>query len=178
MQDGDLFLEIAAIAGVFVGFGALIAVRSGGASGRIEVGYMRGVVSIGALTIVAALAPVTLARYDLTEHEVWVLSSAIVVIGWVVFFVVNARTQEYRANWAADLDVARTGQRSRWPEMVNLAAFFLYLLVMFVVPIVIVLGMVPELEAAFYFTEVVLILAGAGWTLLLLVYAQRTPVAT
>ena len=31
MQDADLFMELAAIAGVFVGFGALIAVRSGGA---------------------------------------------------------------------------------------------------------------------------------------------------
>ncbi len=37
MQDADLFLELAAIAGVFVGFGALIAVRGGGASDTFEV---------------------------------------------------------------------------------------------------------------------------------------------
>ena len=30
MQDTELFLSLAEIAGVFVGFGALIAVRSGG----------------------------------------------------------------------------------------------------------------------------------------------------
>jgi hypothetical protein len=29
MQDADLFLSLAGIAGVFVGFGALISVRSG-----------------------------------------------------------------------------------------------------------------------------------------------------
>lgn len=44
MQDADLFLELAAIAGVFVGFGALIAVRSSDA-GPDEVGMMRGVMS-------------------------------------------------------------------------------------------------------------------------------------
>ena len=34
MQDTELFLSLAEIAGVFVGFGALIAVRSGAAMRR------------------------------------------------------------------------------------------------------------------------------------------------
>ena len=79
MQDADLFLGLAGIAGVFVGFGALIAVRSGGASDAFEVTYTRFVVWIGMLTIVAALAPVTLGPYGLGEHEVWALSCVIVV---------------------------------------------------------------------------------------------------
>ncbi len=62
MQDADLFMELAGIAGVFVGFGALISVRAGGARDAFEIAYMRGVVSFGLLTIVAALAPVTLGR--------------------------------------------------------------------------------------------------------------------
>ena len=45
---------------------------------------MRGVVSMGALTIVAALAPVTLSRYGLTEHQVWALSAILVLVGLVV----------------------------------------------------------------------------------------------
>lgn len=68
MQDADLFFELAGIAGVFVGFSALIAIRTGGASDTFEVAYMRGVVSVGLLTIVAALAPVTLSRYPLEDH--------------------------------------------------------------------------------------------------------------
>ena len=40
MQDVDLFLSLAEIAGVFVGFGALISVRSGGAS---EAGEVTGI---------------------------------------------------------------------------------------------------------------------------------------
>ena len=57
MQDVDLFLELAAIAGVFVGFGALIAVRGGGVSDTFEVAYMRGVVSMGLLTVVGGPRP-------------------------------------------------------------------------------------------------------------------------
>jgi hypothetical protein len=38
-----------------------------------------------------------------------------------------------------------------------------------------VLGVAPNLEAARYFTYVVLILLGAAWTLLGLVYSQRVP---
>jgi hypothetical protein len=76
MQDAELFLSLAGIAGVFVGFAALIAVRSGGPSDPLEVAPMRMLVSMAMLTIVAALAPVALGRYDLTDHEVWALSSA------------------------------------------------------------------------------------------------------
>ena len=42
-------------------------------------------------------------------------------------------------------------------------------------PIIIMLGVAPDLEAALYFTVVVLILLGAGWALLELVFAQRRP---
>ena len=51
----------------------------------------------------------------------------------------------------------------------------LYMIVSLVAPIVIVLGVAPDLEAALYFTVVVLILLGAGWTLLGLVFTQRRP---
>ena len=49
------------------------------------------------------------------------------------------------------------------------------MIVTLLAPIVIVLGPVPDLEAALYFTVVVLILLGAGWSLLGLVYAPRRP---
>jgi hypothetical protein len=43
---------------------------------------------------------------------------------------------------------------------------------MVLVPLIIGLGVAPDLEPL-YFTYVVLILLGAGWALLELVYAQR-----
>jgi len=173
MQDTDLFMELAGIAGVFVGFGALIAVRSGGASGREEIGYMRGVVSMGALTIIAALAPVTLDRYRLPEHEVWALSSGLFLVALFVMIATMARTPEYRANWAADIEQARMARRSRWVVAVEGTIYVLYVLASLLVPVLIVLSLAPELEAALYFTVVVLSLAGAGWTLLSLVFLQR-----
>ena len=42
MQDADLFLSLVGIAGVFVGFGALISVRSGGPARLVRRAGRRG----------------------------------------------------------------------------------------------------------------------------------------
>ncbi len=171
MQDADLFLSVAGIAGVFVGFGALIAVRSGGPSEVEEVAYMRTVVALGMLTVVAALAPVALGRYALTDHQVWALGSALALVGLLGMIAVSARTPEYRAGWATSVAAARLTPG----DLVGWAFYVLYMLVMVLAPIIIMLGVAPDLEAALYFTYTVLILLGAGWTLLSLVYMQRRP---
>ena len=171
MQDADLFLELAGIAGVFVGFGALIAVRSGGPSEPEEVAPMRAVVGMGMLTVMVALAPVTLGRYDLTGHQVWALSSALALAGFLGMFAFNARTPEYRANWATGAATARLTPGA----VAEAVAYVLLMVALVLAPVVIMLGVAPDLEAALYFTYVVLILLGAGWTLLELVFAQRRP---
>jgi hypothetical protein len=171
MQDADLFLELAGIAGVFVGFAALIAVRSGGPSEPLEVAPMRVMVSMAMLTIVAALAPVTLGRYDLTGHQVWALGSALILAGWLLIVVASARTPEYRASWATSVADAKLTPS----DVAATAAYVLYMIVSVVAPIIIMLGVAPDLEAALYFTVVVLILLGAGATLLGLVFSQRRP---
>jgi hypothetical protein len=176
MQDADLFMELAAIAGVFVGFGALIAARSGGPSEPQEVAPMRGVVALGMLTVMAALAPVTLGRFDLTEHQCWALSSALIVVGWLVLMVSMAGTPEYRASWAAELEATRAEPPAlRWWRAAQGAFWAIWLIAVLLVPVVVVLGLARELEAALYFADVVLILLGAGLTLLGLVFAQRRP---
>jgi L-asparagine transporter-like permease len=171
MQDADLFLELAGIAGVFVGFGLLVAVRSGGPSEPLEVAPMRVMVSMGMLTIVAALAPVTLDRYDLADHQIWALGSALILVGWLLIFVASARTPEYRAGWATSVADARLTPG----DVIGGAAFVLYMIVSFVVPIIIMLGVAPDLEAALYFTILVLILLLAAWSLMSLVFSQRRP---
>jgi hypothetical protein len=174
MQDADLFMGLAGIAGVFVGFGALIAVRSGGASGRLEVGYTRGMVAYGLLTIAASLAPVALGFFDLAEHQVWAMSSVLVLVGFVLMIVAMARTPEYRANIAAEIEATRT-PRPRVLGMAEGALFGLYMLAMMLIPVVILLGVAPDLEAGLYFALVALILFGAAWALFILVFAQRQP---
>ncbi len=170
MQDADLFLELAGIAGVFVGFGALIAVRSGGASGA-EVAPMRTVASLGVLAVVGALMPVALSRYGIAGHTLWALSSVLILVGWVIGFVAMFRTPEYREGWAAEIEARRTTRSGS--QVVGDGTYVLYMLASFLVPIVIVLGVAPEQEAGLYFTVVMLVLLGAAWTLLNLVFAQR-----
>lgn len=175
MQNPDLFIHLAEIAGVFVGFGALIAVRSGGASGRVEVGFTRGMVAMGVVVIMAGLAPVTLGFFELAEHQVWALSSVLVVAGLVVMFVAMARTPEYRANLAADIDATRSRSRPLWLVVGEYAATVLYMLALALIPVIILLGVAPELEAGLYFALVALILLLAAWLLLGLVFQQRLP---
>jgi hypothetical protein len=166
MQDLDLLLGLAGIAGVFVGFGALIAVRSGGASETFEVVYMRFVVWIGMLAVVAALAPVTLDPYGLGEHATWVVSCLIVAAAYLGMGVVNVRMPEAKAVDAT---------MSRRHRVAEYGISLLIGIPMLVAAAVIVLGLRPDLDRALYRTLVVLILLGAGTTLLELVYSQRHP---
>jgi hypothetical protein len=166
MQDADLFLSLAGIAGVFVGFGALISTRSGGASDAHEVAYMRAVVWMGLMAVVAALAPVTIGRYGLAEHQVWVLSSILVLVGYWGMIALSNLMPEVKADRAA---------ASRTFLVAETALSMLFAIPLILAPVVIVLGLLPELEAALYFTVVVLILLGAGSSLLELVYSRRRP---
>jgi hypothetical protein len=168
MQDADLFMELAGIAGVFVGFGALIAVRGGGASDAYEVSYMRGVVSSGLLTIIAAIAPVTVGRYDLAEHEIWALSSVVVLVGLIAVIALNAMTPEFH-----DETAMPTGPRLR--VVLAYAGVAFLLLAATVAPIVIILDLAPGAEAALFFTAVVVILLWTAWQLLQLVFRRRHP---
>ncbi len=177
MADTELLIPMAEIAGVFVGFGALIALRSGGPTDPREVAPMRAVVSVGMVTVVAALAPGVFGRFDLAEHAVWALSSVVGFVGWNLVWVASLRTPEYRASWKAEIAEQRTGSRSRWVAAVEWVAYVLLMALMTVIPVIIIVGLVPELEAALYYAVVVLLLLAAGWTLLGLVFAQRQPAA-
>ena len=88
--------------------------------------------------------------------------------------VVNARTPEWREGWAMSTAPARAGRLGAF-EALEWVVYVFYMLASVLTPIVIVLGLAPDLEAALYFTVVVLILLGAGWILLGLVFAQRRP---
>jgi hypothetical protein len=171
MQDADLLVQLAGIAGVFVGFGALISVRSGGPTEPQDIALMRAVVSTGLLAVVAALVPVTLGRYDLSEHQVWALSSALVLVGFLGTIAAMARTPEYGVGMAT----RRPGRLGLVEDSVETVAWLLFMAVLLLGPIVLMLGLAPDLEAALYVTMVTLLLGLAGWSLLILVFAERRP---
>ena len=163
MQDADLLVQLAAIAGVFVGFGALIAVRSGGASDSHEVAYIRSIVSIAVWVAVVALAPVTLGRYGLAGHDLWLACSALALVLVLGLVAVNSRTPEMRQEYA-QARLMREG-----------AINALLMVSLLVVLVLVALGLVPDQEPALYLTAVELGLLATAMTLLLLVFSQRRP---
>jgi len=166
MQDADLLLSLAEIAGVFVGFGALISIRGGSTSEAYELTYVRGLVWVGILVVVAALAPVTISRYGISGHELWLLCSLIVLALFWVMVVVNNRMPEHAAAFAESTRV--TIVRYVLPALLLWG-------VMTIALVLVVLGPFPDLESALYITAVVDILFQAAFFLLQLVYSQGRP---
>jgi hypothetical protein len=165
MQDADLMLSLAEIAGVFVGFGALISVRSGGPSEAYELMYVRGVVWVGILVVVAALAPVTISRYGIAGHEVWLGCSLFVLALFWGMVVVNNRTPEHAAAFP---EARATILRYVIPPVLLWGLMTVSL-------VLVVLGLLPDLEPALYITAVVAILFQAAIYLLQLVYSRGHP---
>ena len=166
MQDTELFLSLAEIAGVFIGFAALIAVRSGSPTGAGEIMGIRWLVSVAMWVVVAALAPVIVSRYGLAVHEIWLVCSLAALAMWVALAVVTGRSPEYRQDVAATSRARVVGEE---------AIGALFYVPMVVALIVIVLGPVPDQEPALHFTAVALGLFIAAYMLLGLVFAQRRP---
>ena len=96
------------------------------------------------------------------------LSSTLVVFGLLGVSFMHVRSPEYKA-YTASWD------RLRPSDVVAVVAWVLLVGGMALAPIVIVLGVAPDLEAALYFTVLVLLLVVAVWTLLWLVFMQRRP---
>jgi Na+/melibiose symporter-like transporter len=166
MQDADLLVQLAGIAGVFVGFGALISVRSGGPREVDEVSTIRWVMSLGIWVVIAALTPVIVNRYDIAAHELWVACSLVALVFWfslALAFVRAPETREDRTTYSRmQLAAVETGN------------------LLFVVPtmialVLVVLGLFPDREPALYLTAVGLQLFLGVTILLELVFTHRRP---
>ena len=150
MQDADLFMELAGIAGVFVGFGALIAIRSDGTTGSWDVASIGMIVWGGAQVIILALTPVAISRFAVPSHALWASCSALfLVVFWILTELLERSFPErmaMRAAWPI---------RARWRlEVVGLVVLF----PMHLALVVILLGVAPGAEAALYFGALVLLL--------------------
>ena len=164
--DSGLFIAIAEIAGVFVGFGALISVTRRIEIEAAQLARIRGLVTMGLGIIVAALIPVGLNLYGVTDHNLWFLSSLIFFsLNWVVI-ILSFRDPVNR-------ELMKTETRS---NPVITVLFWLSLEVPFQVILVLtMLGLYPHLEPAFYTTALLFFLFQAAFALTLLVYSQVSP---
>ncbi len=99
-EDVDTLLAIAEIAGVFVGFAALLTVVSRRAESTDRSGeafLLATVVLVSVVVIVAALVPVVLNRYELSQSVVWRISSGVYfVVNWIQILYVGRMTVSYR----------------------------------------------------------------------------------
>ncbi len=159
--DLDLFVALAEIAGIFVGFGALISITGSELSDPIQLGRLRSVVVIGLLVIAAALVPVTLDRYEVSGYALWGGSSGIFLLFiWISVLAplfTKSTRREFLEGWRSNL------------------AFSLFFLIVLEVPIqapllMAVLGVAPSLAPAFYTTALVVSLFEAAALLVLVVY--------
>jgi uncharacterized membrane protein len=164
MQDAELLMGLAGIAGVFVGFGALISVRSGGISDAHEIAYIRSVVWVALWVVVAALAPVIIGRYGIAGHELWLVCSLVALVLWLGLLLGDARTPESREEVTAASTARIIGE---------MAASLLLAVPMLGALALVVLGAFPDQEPALYLTAVALGLFMGAFTLLVLVFSQR-----
>jgi hypothetical protein len=175
MQDADLLVQLAGIAGVFVGFGALISVRSGGPSEVDEVSSIRWVVSLGIWVVIAALTPVIVSRYDLAGHELWLACSLLAFVLFAVMFAANGRAPENRAGLAAALSGTRRAKAMQVVQAVPVVWLPTASIVLALA--LVVLGLLPDQEPALYLTAVAVGLFAAALALLVLVFLQAYPAA-
>ena len=150
MQDTDLFLELAGIAGVFVGFGALIAIRSPGTSDVQRMAGIGMVVTYGIMVVVLALAPVAISRFGVTGHPLWMSCGlAFLAVFWGGDAALMRASADRRA-WMASVPPKR---------LVGYAiGYVLGRLPMTISLLIIVLGLMPDQESALYFAATVLLL--------------------
>ena len=169
MADTELLIPLAEIAGVFVGFGALIAVRSAATSETHELVYIESVVSMAIWVVIAALVPVIVGGYGVTGHALWVVCSLLALVLFAAIIIVVRRTPEHRAEadatWGAIpvMRLAVVFGSTIWLPIASIA----------VALVLVVVGLFPDQEPALYVTAVSLGLFEAGFLLLVLVFWQR-----
>jgi len=76
----SLSYTVAQIAGIFVGFGALIALTTPKGVSKTQKDLLTLCVMIGLFVIVAAILPILLMAFGIAHNQVWFLSAAIILI--------------------------------------------------------------------------------------------------
>ena len=165
IHDVELFIALAEIAGVFVGFGALISITRKDAIDFSQLGRIRGVVSIGLVVIVASLIPVGISRYGVTGHSLWLICSIIFLFLLWTMALLSLRKSKYRKLLA---------DQSRESPLMNLFFWVCLEAPIHVSLILAIIGIYPELEPALYTTALLFNLFEAVFVLVQIVHYQMS----
>ncbi len=161
-MEVDLFVHFAEIAGVFVGFGALISLRSTHVADAHDVTYLRGVLGVGLWVVIMALVPIAVNRYGVQGQALWRWCAVLALILWAVFVVILNLTPEAKS-------------LNRSPELLD--RFFPVVglplhIVIAASMLLTVLGRWSRHDDALYVTALTAGVIFAGYTLLICVLSQ------
>ncbi len=118
MPDADLLVQPAGIAGVFVGFRALIAIRGGNAAEDYDVASVGMVVWLGTTVVFVALIPVALGRFGIPGHTLWLVCSLVAIaLFWIGNEVVQHVSRELR-----ELKTIYKRRTRVWIELIGMAS--------------------------------------------------------
>jgi hypothetical protein len=161
MAEVALLVTLAEIAGVFVGFGALISLTRRSTMDLLEFGVVRAAVTSGMTAMVAALIPMGLAAYGVDGEPLWLLSSIAFLGLEAVALIDSWRRPGNRAFLLAGM---RQHPMSFW-------LFWLLLELPMVLPLLLILlGVLPGMEQGLYTTAVLFSLLQAVWQLWQVIY--------
>ncbi|MBM7506166.1 hypothetical protein ACFPER_03540 [Agromyces aurantiacus] len=164
-MDTELFVHFAEIAGIFVGFGALIGLRSREGLDLHDVVYLKSVLAMGVWVVIFALVPIAVERYGVDGHPLW-LWCAVAALGiWLITVFGLNSTADLRAfNRSRDLE--------RVDRLFPVVGLPLHLVIAGSL-VVIVIGVWPSAEEALYVTALTAGVVFAGYTLLVSVLSRR-----
>lgn len=162
-METDLFVHFAEIAGVFVGFGALISQRSARPTDPHDVVYLRAVLGLGVWVVFAALVPIAVSRYDVNEVVLWRSCAVVALAAWATFLVAFSLTADSRSLNSSPERLDRFFPVVGLPLHIATAGSLLLVIV----------GFWPERDQALYVTALTAGVIFAGYTLLALVMSQN-----
>jgi hypothetical protein len=162
-MDTELFVHFAEIAGVFVGFGALISLRSAHLTDVHDVVYLQAVLMLGVWVVITALVPIAVSRYGVHGHALWLSSALVALTIWVTVLLAFERSPSSRVLNRALEPVDRYFPLVGLPLHLIIAASL----------ILVVLGVWRSADDALYVTALAAGVVFAGYTLLTCVMSQR-----
>lgn len=166
--ETELFVHFAEIAGVYVGFAALITVRSQRVNDLHDMVYLRGVLGMGVWVVVMALLPIAVARYGVQDHALWASCAVVGLALWAALVVAMNRGEVVRAFNRSVERVDRLFPVVGLPLHVVGAGSLL----------LIVLGVWRAADDALYVTALTTGVVFAGYTLLALAFSQKQVLET
>ena len=154
--DYSTYIGLASIAGIFIGFAALITASDDDDSPVL----INGIVNIGMLTLAGALIPILLAKYEIEDNLLWRLSSG-AFFGLIWFSLLHSSTRKFLImQFRMDLKTA--------------LFFWVFIEIPIQLPLILsIFDIYPSLHNAFYITSIILNLLQAGYLLVQFVHANR-----